>query len=247
MAKSYLNYRIRFKSGLSPALMVTTLTSKQAEHMRTLLILAEHRNDHDILLVARAALEGMALLRWAMKDPEVRCKSWRNFACVTELRKSIAFEKRGGRISEGDWQRMEGDLAERCDEFVKNNELGVLSSERYKMKWADYSARRIFKEIGAETYYDVIYEYASEWTHSSAYPVVTATSDEEPGYQLYRDAEPRFLMASLAAGFVSLFHTLEVLQSYFYDQFYTNEREELSGLRTRFERIETGLGLISRN
>lgn len=187
------------------------------------------------------------MLRWAMKDPEKRCRSWRYFACVTELRKLVAFKMRGGNVTDGEWQRVKENLTNFCDEYVRKNQLDVMSPERYAMKWAEYNVRKIFKEVGAETYYKIVYEYASEWTHSSAYPVVTAVSDVKPGYHSYENAEPRLLMASLAAGFISLFSTLEVLQEYFQDQFSLDEREELSNMRARFERIETGLGPISHN
>jgi Family of unknown function (DUF5677) len=161
----------------SADMMALAFTTKQYEHMDSVLMLIDGKAPRDACLVSRSMLEGLAQLQWAFHRVPERTDLWFWYGIIEDWRQL----RRNGELG----RVVDPKAKRRCDELV--HEHGpryyntkakeriekakadgtepVLPNDPYRRAWNELDVRSMMDQIGGLPLYDSMYRHASSWIH----------------------------------------------------------------------------------
>ncbi len=166
-------------------------------------------------LIARSMVEGLALLRWAAREPS-RPLQWRTYALVVDWRLMKREESAGQQVETARKARIEQDISQYGGQFLspraieKKKHGKPLPKDPYVREWyAPSSVWDIFKEVKGKALYECIYRSESERTHWSVASLGQNVFRSEEFVSYAGDSSPEDSATVLAVGFQALIETLE--------------------------------------
>jgi hypothetical protein len=200
--------------------MCLFFTTKQEIHAQSLLLLTDTKS-RDAKLIARSMAEGMILLVWTNHDSHIRADRWMKWAYVQDWRRfSKDAHSRPGHCHEA-LRKAAISLAEHGDIFLTNDTRRRLADgeplkhEPLSHTWYGHSLHEVFAEVEASLMYEYPYSDFSEYHHWSVGGIISAVGFEKDQYGYHVDASELEIAETLAVGFQSLFHVLEIANRVF--------------------------------
>lgn len=201
------------------ALMSLYFVSKQIEHLRSVRILVNAKQYRDAGLIARSMIEGLCILLWAAREPQNRPLQWRSYAWVEDYKLVLKMEKAKEKVDPAHKSRIIEQLRIYGSEFLtpkakkkQNNHL-PLPKDPYRNKWVDQSVYEIFKEVEGDLLYEKIYRETSQWIHWTIRGMSSAIHQKDMDF-IYTNPSADMGATTLASGFLSLFESAQLLNSY---------------------------------
>lgn len=234
---------LTFDTANGTLLMAHFMFHKQRYHAKSVLALVDVEQDHDALLVARSALEGFALLKWASQDSESRANDWIGFGIVEELR----HQERLSTLSKPKDPEIEREIDKFLDKFAQRlilqeyrdrlegkSKKKQVPKDMYARDWIPFQDMRLlFVNAGIETHHQH-YDRASKWMHSTPRAIASmlenSRSDEEVANGYSKEAELAVLISANA-----FHHCLEQLVEHFEEQLPESLVAEFRSIRRESE------------
>lgn len=161
----------------SADMMALSYTTKQIEHMDSVLMLVRGRAHRDPCLVSRSMLEGLAQLQWAFHQVPERTDLWFWYGIIEDWRQLRRNQERGWPVDAEDQRRCDELVNEhgpryynakakaRLDKAMADGTEPVLPVDPYRRAWNELDIRSMMDQIGALALYDSMYRHASSWIH----------------------------------------------------------------------------------
>lgn len=209
-------------------MMALSFTTKQREHLASVLMLVDGGAHRDACLIARSMLEGFAQLKWAFANIPERTDLWRLYGLIEDWRQFRRNEERGYPIEPEDKLAMKrlireygpryytGKAKRRIAEATRDGVDASLPDDPYRRAWTDVDVRSMMRDSGNLVLYDIIYRHASAWIHWNPRSLYRAIDRVSP-HEVSGFTEVDWVSAAYAmlAACRSIEQTLEVLDDHF--------------------------------
>jgi hypothetical protein len=203
--------------------MALAFTSKQYDHLWSILVLLDAGKDRDAGLIVRTMAEGMALLLWAAQDPQTRPGLWRGYAHVADWRLMRANDLSGQPVDPALRAQVDTYLQAHGAQYhkpyaIQRQVAGLpLPDDPYRREWYNVDIASVFRAVRGEPLYERIYREMSDWVHWGIDPIGRSLTFEQERIW-YSEREPYWAATALAAGFQSLYQSLSFLNDYLHLQ-----------------------------
>jgi hypothetical protein len=220
--------------------MLVFYASKQLTHFRSIRVLVGAGQHRDAVLIARASLEGIAQLVWALRDPETRPMRWRSYIFIMEHKQMLRDERDGIEAPTDRKAAIAEGLKKFGRQFIKQKFASypkkgrAMPDDPYVWEWMDLSEKELFAEIEATTLYETVYSGASNWAHWNIYEMASGMRRKK-GVVVFPMESPAWAAAALASGFLGLFQTLEQVALHFEGDNFAHLLSDLTALRTEYD------------
>jgi hypothetical protein len=201
------------------ALMSLCFVSKQIEHLRSVRILVDAKQNRDAGLIARSMIEGLCVLLWAAREPQTRPLRWKSYAWVEDYKLMLKKEKAGVKVEPAyklilsEQLRIYGTqffTKKAKDELKKGSPL---PRDPYINKWIEKGVNVICDEVEGTLLYEKIYRETSQWIHWTIRGLSPAISRKDLEL-IYINESADIGATALASGFQSLFESSKFLDSH---------------------------------
>lgn len=208
--------RVRYDEADDFGFVALCFLSKQLDHVRSVALLVEARQDRDACLIARSMLEGMALLLWAARDSAVRARMWRTFALVEDFRTLRRMEATGQPVDPADRGALLARVHAECAAHLKKAAIEAqrqkqpLPDDPFRPYWHGTTVKDILEEVGAGCATARLYEEPSQWTHWTPRGIGPTIQRSGDGFSIDPRSEQCAALA-LALAFQAIYQTLDLL------------------------------------
>lgn len=188
--------------------------AEQRNHLQAIRCLASSGLGRTSGLIARAMVEGLALLRWAEGDSE-RAERWRVFAYIVDFRTMMKDLEAGRQVERNTQARIAQMLEVHGEQFLSPKAKKAcrdgkpLPNDPYVRQWYEPSIRDIFRYVKGEQLYEHIYRAESEKAHWSVSSLGRNVRPAGRGVIYAGDTSPEDIATASAVGFQALLETLQ--------------------------------------
>lgn len=218
--------------------MAIAYVAKQDEHLQSVRVLARVDQHRDAWLITRTMMEGCAQLIWAHRNQPQGPDEWFWYEIIEDWRQLVK--------NAADGDTPDADLESVAQEYLahygeryysdkarKKVAAGTpLPADPYRRQWNQLGAASMFRNVEWPEVYEGFYRTASAWLHWSPRQMRLAVVDQGDTLS-HRIQDPSRAAQALAAGVVSLYLSLEVLDNHFG-----------LGLKNELDRVAKQLSLI---
>ncbi len=159
------------------ASMCLCFVSRQAEHIKTILLLISHK---DAGLIARSMFEGLIQLLWACQDKTARGQQWTSYACIEDWRTWRKNLKNGWPRVPDEEQLIRNNLELYGQRFLKNQQKIDIKewtkrafskstlddSDPFHTSWkCGTKLSQMSRDVEGDILYKNAYSVLSDWAH----------------------------------------------------------------------------------
>lgn len=211
---------IKFEENDYLAAMALLSLGHQLHLFQSLLILTENHLAVPAGLIARSMMEGMALLSWCGRSPEIRPLEWRTFALVHDFRLMKKHEALGRRIDPLRKQGINASLEQYGESMLTKKAKQMraksedLPDDPYVTRWPGLTIRAMFSEAEQSEIYEELYMPLSELTHWSITAIAPQTTRTGSALEYSARSSASQEALVLTSGFRSLLYNLQLVQAH---------------------------------